>query len=97
MDFVIISIEYVLHIFVPPISEIYCHESGCSISILTCCKFFTVLGNKVDGPMLSTILLCIEKYFTPELVLEYLEKLILLPRFTTVSLFLESSEMRGRF
>lgn len=45
--------------------------------------------------MLSTILLCLEKHFALELVLEYLENLILLPRFNIVSLFLESSEKQG--
>jgi hypothetical protein len=45
--------------------------------------------------MLSTILFCLEKHFAPELVLEYLENLILLPRFSIVSLFLESSEKQG--
>jgi hypothetical protein len=45
--------------------------------------------------MLSTILHCLEKHFAPELALEYLENLILLPRFNIVGLFLESSEKEG--
>lgn len=55
----------------------------------------TVVGNKLDGPMLSTILRCLEKHFAPELALEYLEKLILLPRFNIAGSFLESSEKQG--
>lgn len=62
---------------------------------LTYCTPFTVLGNMLDGTILSTILLCLEKHFAPELVLEYLENIIMLPRFNIVSLFLKSSEKQG--
>ncbi|PNF26637.1 hypothetical protein B7P43_G06822, partial [Cryptotermes secundus] len=55
----------------------------------------TVVGNKLDGPMLSTILHCLEKHFAPELALEYLEKLVLLPRFNIAGSFLESSEKQA--
>ncbi|XP_021942394.1 RNA polymerase II-associated protein 3 isoform X2 [Zootermopsis nevadensis] len=55
----------------------------------------SVLGNKLDGTMLSTILLCLQKHFTPELMLQYMENLILVPRFTTISLFLPSSEVKA--
>lgn len=55
----------------------------------------TVVGNKLDGPMLSTILHCLEKHFAPELAVEYLENLILLPRFNIVGSFLESSEKQA--
>lgn len=88
-------IHWISHTFIPPTSEQHCLESGSSISLFTCGTSFPVLGNKLDGPMLSTILLCLEKYFSPELVLEYMENLILVPRFTTVSLFLPSSETKG--
>jgi hypothetical protein len=70
-------------------------ESGCSISIFTHSTCLIVVGNKLDGPMLSTILHCLEKHFAPELALKYLENLILLPRFNIVGSFLESSEKQG--
>jgi hypothetical protein len=70
-------------------------DSGCSVSVFTHCTSLTVVGNKLDGPMLSTILLCLEKHFAPELALEYLENLILLPRFSIVWSFMESSEKQG--
>jgi hypothetical protein len=70
-------------------------EIGCLVSEFTLCTSLIVVGNKLDGPMLSTILLCLEKHFAPELALEYLENLILLPRFSIAWSFLESSEKQG--
>ncbi|KAJ9583961.1 hypothetical protein L9F63_021694, partial [Diploptera punctata] len=52
----------------------------------------SVIGNKLDGPMLSKILQCLEKNFAPELVLEYLNNIIQLPRFNIAIMFLEAQE-----
>ncbi|XP_069676526.1 RNA polymerase II-associated protein 3 isoform X2 [Periplaneta americana] len=55
----------------------------------------SVVGNKLDGSMLSTILICLEKHFNPEQVLDYLNHLVQVPRFSVVSMFLEPSEKQA--
>ncbi|PSN35297.1 hypothetical protein C0J52_20481 [Blattella germanica] len=54
----------------------------------------SVIGNKLDGQMLSTMLICLDRHFTPELALEYLNNIIELPRFKIVQMFLEVAEKK---
>ena len=85
--------SYVLYFFII-VDE---HSILCFNFHLESILFIAVIGNKLDGPMLSTILMCLEKNFTPELTLEYLNTIVHLPRFNIVKMFLKEPEKQGKF